>query len=37
MFFESLGYLIQAHWGFLLAALIIGLVTGWFSCSAPAE
>lgn len=28
---DSLIYLVEIYWPFLLAALLIGLATGWFS------
>jgi len=31
---DSIFYLIENYWMFLLAALLIGVATGWFSCSA---
>jgi hypothetical protein len=30
---DTLTYLLQFYWPFALAALVVGLVTGWFSVS----
>lgn len=37
MSLDSLIYLIEVYWPFLLAALIIGLATGWFTYSKPTQ
>lgn len=34
MSLDSLTYLIELYWPFLLAAFAVGLGTGWFSLSA---
>lgn len=31
--FDSIIYLVENYWMFLLAALLIGVLTGWFSSS----
>lgn len=35
MTLDSLTYLLEVYWPFVLGALVIGLVTGWFSVSRP--
>ena len=37
MFLDSLVYLIELYWPFLLGAGVIGILTGWFTYKAPAE
>jgi hypothetical protein len=37
MSLDSLVYLIELYWPFLLAAGIIGILTGWFTYKAPAK
>jgi hypothetical protein len=37
MSIDSLIYLSEIYWPFLLAALLIGLATGWLTYSAPAK
>lgn len=37
MSIDSLIYLVEIYWPFLLAALLIGLGTGWFTYSGPAK
>ncbi len=37
MSLDSLVYLLELYWPFLLAAGIIGILTGWFTYKAPAE
>lgn len=34
---DSLIYLIEMYWPFLLAALFIGLATGWFTYPRPSK
>ena len=34
MTLDSLIYLVEVYWPFLLAAALVGLVTGWLSLSA---
>ena len=34
---DSLIYLLEVYWPFLLAALAIGLETGWFTYRAPGK
>ena len=34
---DSLIYLIESYWIFLLAAMLIGVATGWFSCTPDQE
>lgn len=31
MTLDSLTYLLEVYWPFVLGALVVGLVTGWFS------
>ena len=31
---DSFFYLIENYWIFLTLALLVGIVTGWFSCTA---
>jgi hypothetical protein len=33
MSLDSLTYLVEVYWPFMACALLIGLVTGWFSVS----
>jgi hypothetical protein len=35
MSLDSLTYLLEVYWPFLIAALLVGLLTGWFSVSRP--
>lgn len=35
MSLDSWLYLIELYWPFLLGALVIGLITGWFTDRAP--
>lgn len=35
MTLDSLTYLLEVYWPFVLGALVIGLLTGWFSVSRP--
>ena len=37
MFFETIANLITTYWGFLLIALILGIVTGWLAADAEAS
>jgi uncharacterized membrane protein len=37
MSFVDITYLIQQYWVFVLLALIIGILTGWFSTTRPAS
>ena len=37
MSFASIAILIDTYWTFLLAALLIGVVTGWFASNEPAS
>jgi hypothetical protein len=37
MSLDSLVYLLELYWPFLLAAGIVGILTGWFTYKAPAE
>ena len=37
MSLDSLIYLAEIYWPFLLGALAIGLATGWFSYQPPAK
>ena len=37
MSLDSLIYLIEVYWPFLLVALVIGLATGWFTYSRPTK
>jgi hypothetical protein len=37
MILDSIAYLIGQYWVFLLLALIVGILTGWFSASRPAN
>ncbi len=34
---DAISYLIEQYWLFILAALVIGVITGWVSCSADKE
>ncbi len=34
---DSLVYLLELYWPFLVAAGTIGILTGWFTYKAPAE
>jgi LPXTG-motif cell wall-anchored protein len=33
MTLDSLTYLLEVYWPFILGALLVGLLTGWFSVS----
>src|SRR5690606_35650961 len=37
MSWDSVMYLIQAYWVFLVIAVLIGVATGWFSAGEPVE
>ena len=37
MTLDSLSYLLEIYWPFVLAALVIGVGTGWFSYSETRE
>lgn len=37
MSLDSLVFLLELYWPFLLAALVVGLLTGWFTYQAPGK
>ena len=37
MSLDSILYLLELYWPFLLGALVVGLATGWFTYQAPGK